>query len=84
MNERRRTERTDDEVVAKNKDPTEPCVLISIHHKQIKAVINTDAQESRLGKNVVTLIEKHEKINPTKKIIKSKYGLVWNWFIRSW
>lgn len=56
-------------------DPREPCVLLTIHHKQIRAVINTDSQETRIGKNVLALIEKSEKVNPVKKLIKSAYGL---------
>lgn len=63
------------EVTPTSSNDCEPCVLISIHHKQVKAVINTDAQETRIGKNVVSLIERFEKVNPKKKVIKSKYGM---------
>lgn len=71
-----RTERVESREMTQEVVPDcEPCILISIHHKQIKAIINTDAQETRIGKNVLSMIEEKQKVNPKKKLIKTKYGM---------
>lgn len=59
----------------RSSDPVEPATLVTVHNKQVKAMVNTSAQESRMGMKVYSLVEARQKVNPRKKLIKTAYGI---------
>lgn len=56
-------------------EPVEPATLVIVHQKHVKAVVNTNSQESRMGRKVYALVQEKQTVNPKKKLIKTAYGI---------
>lgn len=61
--------------ISTNKDRYDTGVLLTVEGKKVRAVVNTDYQETRISQGVLEFLRKKRPLNLTKKVLHSAFGI---------